>query len=44
LTAALQAHARKTKIEIDTLEFTFETYPVLNKEDIKIVPSSGILI
>jgi len=44
LTAVLQAHSRENKIEIDTLDFGFETYPVADKSEIRSAPAKGILI
>jgi hypothetical protein len=39
----LQSHARKHKIEIDTIDFTFDTLPFTEKEKLK-NPDEGIYI
>lgn len=44
LTAVLQAHSRKNKIEIDTLDFVFETLPESDISLITSPPESGIYI
>eukprot|EP00854_Cymbomonas_tetramitiformis_P012166 gene12165-14372_t len=44
LTGALQTHARKYKIPIDTLNFTFALLDIEDPEDIKERPQDGVYI
>jgi len=41
LTSVLQSHARKHKIEIDTIDFTFDTLPQTEHAQLK-EPEDGI--
>lgn len=44
MTGALQNHARKYKIPIDTLTFGFKITPMESDEDVDIAPEDGLLI
>jgi len=44
MTGALQTHARKYKIPIDTLNFSFSVLQVDNEDEIEEAPENGIYI
>ena len=44
MTGALQLHARKYQIPIDTLNFGFRVLDLESEDDVKSAPSDGIYI